>query len=93
MTDNDESPLLVRIPGRDEDRSAAKHPRPRCGICGRPTVVATIDRGKTEKKGKRPVGRPRKGARYTRYRKIGRYCAYCEIFYYPNGTPDYRLRG
>ena len=87
----DSEPLMVELPARVY-ASGDKQPRPRCGICGGPTVSATIDRGKTEKVKKKKAGRPKKGSKFTRYRVIGRWCVRCGIFYYPNRSPNYRLR-
>lgn len=88
----DKEPMAVDLPARVY-ANKERQPRTRCGICGRPLVSATIDRGKTKKVKKKKVGRPKKGSRLTRRKVVGKWCVRCEIFYYPNRSPNYKLRG
>jgi hypothetical protein len=69
-----------------------KNPRPRCTRCGGTLHVARIDQGRVIVEKEKKVGRPRKGERKTRYTKIGKWCITCGIFYYPNGSPNYKLQ-
>lgn len=85
-------PLLVRLPPIKMDDGKDKQPKDRCGECGRPVVAATIDRGGTIKIIKRPVGRPKKGSKWTRRKRVGKWCDRCGLFYYPNGSPNYKTR-
>ena len=85
-------PLAVSIPPIKLDNGKIKQPKDRCGVCGRPLVSSTIDRGGTLRIEKRSVGRPKKGSKFTRRKVIGKYCARCELFYYPNGSPNYKTR-
>lgn len=83
-------PYVVRVEPNPYDPNAPESPRDRCSDCYKPLNVATIDRGTI--KIVRKVGRPKKGERRTRYCKIGKYCIPCELFFYPNGSPNYKMR-
>lgn len=87
---NKEEPLVIDAPITIWGITRSKNPRRRCGICKKPLHVARTDRGriKVEKK----VGRPKKGEKRTRYTKIGTWCVHCKIFYYPNRSPNYKMR-
>ena len=83
-------PLAIDAPITIWGITRPKNPRTRCGECGKPLSAATIDRGRVKKEKK--VGRPKKGEKRTRYTKIGNYCVNCKIFYYPNRSPNYKMR-
>jgi len=58
-------------------RKPRKRKKPLCEKCENPLYVQKIDLG-AKYKGKK------------RYLKTGWYCRNCKIFYYPDGSPDYR---
>ena len=87
---NEEDPLAIDAPITIWGITRSKNPRRRCGVCKRPMNVATTDRGRVKKEKK--VGRPKKGEKRTRYTKIGHWCPHCELFFYPNRSPNYKMR-
>lgn len=92
MTKGKGDPLAVRLPTIRMDNGKDKQPKDRCGICGRPLVQAAIDHGGTVVIKKRSVGRPKKGSTVTRREVIGTWCKRDKIFYYPNLSPNYKVR-
>lgn len=84
----------ISIWGIQRNEEGPKNPRPRCPICKKPAYAARIDSERIKIPKKKGPGRPKKTERkkLTRYNKIGYWCAKCEIFYYLDGTPNYKLR-
>ena len=84
----------ISIWGVQRSIKGPKNPRPRCPICKDPTYSARIDKDRIKKPRKRGPGRPKKSdsKKKTRYNKIGYWCDGCKIFYYLDGTPNYKLR-
>ena len=67
-----------------------KNPRGVCTRCNKSLLVAKTDGGRIVIEKAKKVGRPKKGERKVRYTKIGKWCKECEIFYYPNDSPNWQ---
>lgn len=93
---NNEDPKVISAPISIWGIERSENPRPRCGVkaCRKPLNVAVIEAGRVRVEKKRGPGRPpKKSKQKNRGRiKIGLYCKHCHIFYYPDGTPNYKLR-
>jgi hypothetical protein len=89
-------PIAVSTPISIWGLERPKNPRKRCGVksCRKPLHVATIEVARVKKVKKRGPGRPRKNEKKKNRGKvtIGHYCPRCHIFYYLDGTPNYRMR-
>ena len=72
-----------------EAREKGNKKRARCPYCGSKVYVQRIDKNRVRKKEKK-VGRPKKNMT-TRYTITGHYCNKCEIHFYLDGTPNYKL--
>jgi len=53
-------------------------------------MVASIQRGLKKKEPKR--GRPPKDKKNNRHERVGHWCVECELFFYNDGSADYRER-
>jgi len=75
---------------RTRSRKPAKKFKPRCDICEGVVNKIPLDHGdKKDIKTKR--GRPAKKTKtHVRREHIGWYCKLCKIFFYPDGSPDWR---
>lgn len=84
----------ISIWGLQRSENGPRNPRPRCPICKKATYAARIDKDRIKTPTRRGRGRPKKtvNENKTRYDKIGHWCDKCEIFYYLDGTPNYKLR-
>jgi hypothetical protein len=84
----------ISIWGMQRSEKGPKNPRPRCPLCKSATYAARIDKDRVKGPRERKRGRPKKSdsKKKTRYSKIGYWCETCEIFYYLDGTPNYKLR-
>ncbi len=69
-----------------------KKPRSICPFCEKKLYSVRVDMNRLRKEEKtKKVGRPRKKSKVTRYTKIGYWCKGCEVFFYSDGTPNYKL--
>jgi len=75
-------------------KKGPKNPRPRCPFCEKIVYATRIDKERKKKPKKPKRGRPKNIDRKTttHYNKIGYWCFECEIFFYLDGTPNYKLR-
>lgn len=90
-----EDPKIISSPISIWNIERSKKPRPRCGVktCRKPLNVSKIEVGRVKVKKKRGPGRPSKKDKFIKGRiVIGYYCKHCHIFYYLDGTPNYKLR-
>jgi hypothetical protein len=90
--------MIHAIRGRKRKAPSSKIPRAVCSRCGNFTRVIHIDKGylkandpsKKKRKRGRPSKEPKLIKRDDRREHIGYWCEHCKIFYYCDGSPDYR---
>lgn len=91
----EKKPTLIMAPisiwGIKRREDGPKNLRPRCPFCKAVCYASRIDKNRKRPSKKKKVGRPKKMKDHIRYKKIGFWCDDCEVFFYMDGTPNYKL--
>ena len=86
---------IWRITGRSPKVEPRRMTVPLCSRCENHVKIVKVDYGQKPKTPSMDRGSPRKpkkndGRPNKRYEHIGWYCRNCHIFFYPDGSPDFR---